>query len=131
MLFNLDLSGLGAAVTNSLQGLTPLFLIVGGLIVASAILAWGVEMLQSWRGDGEEYAQDYDPEEDWYVYTVAEGAMYARRQAGEIDDEEWNNFVHGGAGEVIDRMEAAGWSRGRMRDFFASKGSRLARQFEE
>ncbi|MFW6311802.1 MAG: hypothetical protein ACOC1K_06160 [Nanoarchaeota archaeon] len=47
--FSVDLSGLGEAVSTSISSMTPIFLIPAGLIVAAAILSWGISMLKRFR----------------------------------------------------------------------------------
>lgn len=50
--FSLDLSDLGGAIGAALGSLTPVFLVPAGLIVAAAILSFGIAMFSRWRAAG-------------------------------------------------------------------------------
>lgn len=56
MIFDLDLSGLGASVSSYLSSLAPWFYVVGGLVVAGGIVSWGIGLLRDWQSNQEDQA---------------------------------------------------------------------------
>lgn len=51
--FTVSLTGLGAQITTGLTALGPIFLAVAGLVVAGAVLRWGVGLFKGAMGGGK------------------------------------------------------------------------------
>lgn len=69
MQFNLDLSGLGGSISETLGSMNPIFFIVAGLVIASQVLSWGIDMLRSWRENREADEEDAA----WHAQAEANG----------------------------------------------------------
>lgn len=67
MIFDLDLSGLGASVSSYLASLGPWFYVVGGLVVAGGIVSWAIGLLRDWQAEREDWAYIAEMKEKGWI----------------------------------------------------------------